>query len=82
MLFKNFVGRFKIFKPITLERWKEELWFLRGEGLPKGVSEEWLGAEKTAEYLARKAEYSGKDGQKARHLVRNRNWREKRKGKK
>ena len=73
------VGRFKIFKPVALERWEEELWILRGEGLPKGVTAEWLGPEKTTEYLAKNAEYRSEVKKNARHLVRNRNWREKRK---
>ena len=75
----NVVGRFKVFKPATLDRWKQEPWILRCEGLPKGVTREELGEQKADEYLARKAEYHSKDEQNARHLVRNRNWRERKK---
>ena len=77
-LFKN-VGRFKIFKHAALKRWKEVLWILPGEKLPKGVTEEALGPEKTAEYLAKNAAYRSKNAQNARHLARNQKWREKRK---
>ena len=55
------------------------LWILPGEKLPKGVTEEALGPEKTAEYLAKNAAYRSKNAQNARHLARNQKWREKRK---
>ena len=76
------VGRFKVFKPAALNRWKQEPWILRSEGLPKGLTREEFGEQKTAAYLARKAVYSSAEGKNARHSIRNRNWRAKQKEKK
>ena len=47
--------------------------------MPAGITAEMLGPEKTADYLAKNAEYRSKGKQNAEHSVRNQNGREKQK---
>lgn len=70
------LGAFRVFRPVSVQRWKEILWIMRGERPPAEIA---LTPEKEEEYLEKVRAYRSREKKLADNRLRVERWRQNKK---